>query len=58
MSSIFLNGNIAPLFNDFVLSGITKSTSIFCLNPKPLQYGHAPYGALNENILGSSSLNE
>ena len=44
--------------SDFVLSGITKSTSIFCLKPNPLQYGHAPYGALNENILGSNSFNE
>ena len=38
-----------------VLSGITKSTSIWSFIPKPLQSGQAPYGALKLNNLGSSS---
>ena len=29
-----------------------------CLKPKPLQSGQAPYGALKENNLGSSSGSE
>ena len=40
---------------DFSLSGINKSASICSLTPSPLQSGHAPYGALKLNILGSNS---
>ena len=36
-------------------SGINKSLSICNFTPKPLQSGHAPYGALKLNILGSNS---
>ena len=35
--------------------GISKSTLIFCFAPKPLHSVQAPYGALNENNLGSNS---
>ena len=31
------------------------SSSICKLTPSPLQTGHAPYGLLNENNLGSNS---
>ena len=41
-----------------VLSGITKSSSICNLIPRPLQSGQAPYGALKLNTLGSNSGNE
>jgi len=34
---------------------IILSGSIFSVNPRPLQVGHAPKGLLKENILGSSS---
>ena len=40
------------------LSGIINSSSICSFTPNPLQSGQAPYGALNEKILGSSSGNE
>ena len=46
---------IAPSLIDLFLSGITKSTSILYWIPNPLQSGQDPYGALNENILGSNS---
>ena len=37
---------------DFDLSGITKSGSISILKPSPSHSWQAPYGELNENILG------
>ena len=37
------------------LSGISKSSSMCILLPKPLQSGHAPNGELNEKLRGSSS---
>ena len=57
-SSSILIVVMAPSLIDFVLSGMTKSTSILYCTPIPLQSGHDPYGALNENILGSNSSNE
>ena len=54
-SSILLSGTIAPLFKLNALLGIIRSSSIFCLKPRPLHSGHAPNGELNENILGSNS---
>lgn len=56
-SSIFMVV-IAPSFIDFLRSRITKSTFILYWIPSPLQSGQEPYGALNENILGSNSSNE
>ena len=49
---------IQPSFILRLLSGITKSTSIWSFKPNPLQSGHAPYGALKLNVLGSSSARE
>ena len=49
---------IAPPKIDLSLSGISKSTDICFVIPKPLHVGQAPYGALKENILGSSSGSE
>ena len=46
---------IAPSLTDNSLFGITKFSSILYLIPKPLQSSHEPYGALNENNLGSNS---
>ena len=40
---------------DLLGSGISNSSLIFCLVPKPLHSSQAPYGALNEKSLGSSS---
>ena len=45
-----LSGTIAPLFKLNALLGIIRSSSIFCLKPRPLHSGHAPNGELNEGI--------
>jgi len=37
------------------LSGIRRASPIFSFVPRPLHSGQAPYGALKENNLGSSS---
>ena len=37
------------------MSGTTRSGSISIIEPSPVQRGHAPCGALNENERGSSS---
>ena len=44
-----------PSIIDFESSGINSSSSICKFIPSPLQSGHAPYGALKLNILGSNS---
>ena len=49
------NGTIAPWIKDLDLSGTTKSGSISIWEPRPSQWGQAPYGELNENILGDIS---
>ena len=49
---------MAPSLIERVLSGTSKSSLIAVLKPKPLHSGHAPNGALKENILGSKSGNE
>ena len=46
---------IPPSRTESDLSGIIKSKEICFVIPKPLHDGHAPYGALKENILGSNS---
>ena len=46
---------MAPSFNVNVLSGTIRSGSISIFEPIPLHSGHAPCGALKENILGVSS---
>ena len=58
LSSSVLIATIAPSFILLFLSGIIKSSSILYCIPNPLHSLHAPYGALNENILGSSSGSE
>ena len=46
---------IAPSITLRFLFGITKFGSISIKVPKPSHLSHFPYGALNENILGSNS---
>ena len=46
---------LTPSYNVLSLSGIIKSSSIFIKYPIPEHFGHAPYGLLNENILGDNS---
>ena len=50
-----LKADIAPSTRDLLGSGINKSLLIWSFVPKPLHSSQAPYGALNENNLGSSS---
>ena len=51
----YLNDAIPPSGIDKFQSGINRFKSICLVLPKPLHTGHAPYGALNEKILGSNS---
>ena len=37
------------------VSGIIASILIWYIVPSPLQAGHAPYGELNEKVLGEGS---
>src|SRR5687768_13239457 len=48
-------GKIPPLLMLIEVSGITDSFVISSICPKPLQVGQAPYGELNENVLGAGS---
>ena len=43
---------LIPSYKVLSLSGTIKSSSIFIKYPIPIQVGQAPYGLLNENILG------
>ena len=57
--SCFLNlpkGTIPPSFMLTLLSGIIFSRSISFTTPRPLQWGQAPSGELNEKIFGAASL--
>ncbi len=45
---------LIPSYKVLFLSGTIKSSSIFKY-PIPVHSGHAPYGLLNENILGVNS---
>ena len=36
-------------------SGISRSSSISCTWPRPVQVGQAPYGLLKEKLLGAGS---
>src|SRR5579863_3173121 len=49
---------MAPSLIDLVLSGMTKSGSMFKRYPRPRQVLQAPKGLLKENILGDSSSSE
>ena len=49
------HGTIAPSFKLRFLFGTIKSGSISIFVPIPLHSGHAPCGALNENIRGVNS---
>ncbi len=44
-----------PLFIESDLSGRIRSGSIFINTPRPVHFGHAPKGLLNENMRGVSS---
>ena len=46
---------IAPEAKEIFLSGTTKSVSNLSSFPSPSQRGHAPWGLLKENNLGSIS---
>jgi len=46
---------MAPPFIDLSLAGISKSGSISCLTPRPVQVGQAPKGLLKEKSRGASS---
>ena len=48
-------GRIAPSASVNRLFGNTSSGSTSRFEPSPVHSGHAPYGLLNENILGSIS---
>ena len=49
-------GLIASWIRDFLTFGTTKFGSISVIKPKPSHCWHAPYGELNENILGVRSV--
>ena len=52
----FPNGTMAPSWMESLSSGITLFRSMALTKPKPLQWGQAPSGELNENLLGAGSL--
>ncbi|CPU65694.1 Uncharacterised protein [Mycobacteroides abscessus] len=52
---ICAHGATAPSRRDFSSSGTTRSGSTSRRNPMPVHSGHAPYGALKENVRGSIS---
>ena len=51
----FPNGTMAPWRMDSPLSGMTFVMSISLMYPRPLHFGHAPSGELNENLFGAGS---
>ena len=55
MALLVAHAKIAPSFKDFDLSGTTRSGSTIKSAPSPEHLSQAPYGALNENILGVNS---
>ena len=57
-SRVFLYSPMAaipPFLMDFDGSGMIFSRSTSATIPRPLQCSHAPYGELNEKVLGSGS---
>ncbi len=55
MSRYSPRGKIAPRLMLFDLSGITDSSVISSICPRPLHSGQAPYGELNEKLFGAGS---